>query len=100
MDDIDSLAPYGVGNQKPTFLFKNLEVIELRHFGKEKNHLEMRLKRSDGEIKAYGYFMGAHSFEKKVGLIEIGKTISLIGQLEREVFGPRKNIKVRIVDVI
>lgn len=100
MDDIDSLAPYGVGNQKPTFLFKDLEVVEVRHFGKEKNHLELTLKKADGEIKAYGYFMGAHSFEKNVGVIEVGKVISLVGQLERELYGSRKNIKVRIVDIV
>lgn len=100
MDDIDSLAPYGIGNQKPTFLFKDLEVVEVRHFGKEKNHLEMTLKRADGQIKAYGYFMGAHTFEKNIGLIEVGKIVSVVGQLEREIFGSRKNIKVRIVDVI
>lgn len=100
MDDIDSLAPYGVGNQKPTFLFRDLEVVEVRHFGKEKNHLELTLKKMDGEIKAYGYFMGAHSFEKNVGVIEVGKIISIVGQLERDVFGSRKNIKVRIVDVV
>ncbi len=100
MDDIDRLAPYGVGNQKPTFLFKDLEIIEVRHFGKENNHLELRLKRLDGEIKSYGYFMGAHSFEKNVGVLEVGKKISIVGQLERDLYGSRKNIKVRIVDVV
>ncbi len=100
MDDIDSLAPYGIGNQKPTFLFKDLEIIEVRHFGKEQNHLEMKLKKSDGEIKAYGYFMGSHSFEKNIGLLEVGKRISVVGQLERDLYGSRKNIKVRIVDII
>lgn len=100
MDDIDSLAPYGVSNQKPTFLFKDLEITEVRHFGKENNHLELKLKRLDGEIKAYGYFMGAHSFEKSVGAIEVGKTVSIVGQLERDLYGSRKNIKVRIVDVV
>ena len=100
MDDIDRLAPYGVGNQKPTFLFKDLEIIELRHFGKENNHLELKLKRLDGEIKSFGYFIGAHSFEKNVGVLEVGKIISVVGQLERDLYGSRKNIKVRIVDVI
>lgn len=100
MDDIDMLAPYGVGNQKATFLFKDLEVLELRHFGKEKNHLEIKVKKGDGEIKAYGYFMGAHSFEKNVGIIEVGTTVSIVGQLERELYGSRKNIRVRIVDVV
>ena len=100
MDDIDRLAPYGVGNQKPTFLFKDLEIIEVRHFGKDNNHLELKLKRLDGEIKSFGYFMGAHSFEKNVGVLEVGKVISVVGQLERDLYGSRKNIKVRIVDVI
>lgn len=100
MDDIDILAPYGVGNQKATFLFKDLEVVELRHFGKEKNHLEIKVKKTDGEIKAYGYFMGAHSFEKNVGVIEVGAIISIVGQLERELYGSRKSVRVRIIDVI
>lgn len=100
MDDIDTLAPYGMSNQKPTFIFRDLEVVEIRQFGKEQNHLELRLKKSDGEVKAYGYFIGAHSFEKNVGVIEIGKVISVVGQLERDMFGSRKNIKIRIVDVV
>lgn len=100
MDDIDTLAPYGVGNQKPTFIFRDLEVVEVRHFGKEQNHLELRLKKVDGEVKAYGYFIGVHSFEKNVGVIEVGKYVSVIGQLERDMFGSRKNIKIRIVDIL
>lgn len=100
MDTVDSLAPYGIGNQKPTFLLRDLEIMEVRHFGKEKNHLELTLKRADGEFKAYGYFIGTHSFEKNVGPLEVGKVISVVGQLERELFGSRKNIKVRIVDVV
>jgi hypothetical protein len=44
--------------------------------------------------------MGAHSFEKNVGVLEVGKIISVVGQLERDLYGSRKNIKVRIVDVI
>lgn len=100
MDEIDALAPYGVGNQKPTFLFKDLEVVELRHFGKDNNHLEMKLKKNEVEIKVFGYFMGAHSFEKNVGMIQVGKTLSVVGQLERDLYGSRKNIKVRIVDIV
>lgn len=100
MDEIDTLAPYGVGNQKPTFLFRDIEILEVRHFGKEQNHLEIKLKKGEGEIKAYGYFMGAHSFEKNVGTLEQGKVVGIVGQLERDLFGSRKNIKVRVIDVI
>lgn len=100
VDEIDSLAPYGVGYQKPTFLFSNMEVVSLRHFGKEQSHLEIEANLSGVRIKAYGYFMGAHSFEKNVGVLEVGKIISMVGHLERELYGSRRNVRLRIVDLI
>ncbi len=100
VDEIDVLAPYGVGYQKPTFLFSNVEILSLRHFGKENNHLELEVNAQGTQIKVYGYFMGAHSFEKKVGLLEIGKIISVVGNIERELYGSRRSVRVRIVDVI
>lgn len=100
MDEIDTLAPFGVANQKPAFLFTDVEIVEIRHFGKELNHLEMRVKKGETIVKIFGYFMGAHSFIKSVGTLEIGKIITVVGHLEREMYKNRRNIQVRIVDVI
>jgi len=100
IDEIDTLAPYGVGYQKPTFLFSNVEIRSLRHFGKENNHLEIEVSAQGTPIKVYGYFMGAHSFEKKVGVLEVGKIISIVGNLERELYGSRRSVRVRIIDII
>lgn len=100
VDEIDTLAPYGIGYQKPTFLFSNVEISSLRHFGKENNHLEIEVSAQGTPIKVYGYFMGAHSYEKKVGVLEVGKIISIVGNLERELYGSRRSVRVRIVDIL
>ena len=46
--EIESLAPYGQGFERPVFARKQLAVSGLRVFGKQKNVLRMRLQDSDG----------------------------------------------------
>ncbi len=41
---IEKLAPFGVANPKPKFLFKNIPIFSLKEFGKDKNHLELIFK--------------------------------------------------------
>ena len=48
--EIESLAPYGQGFERPVFARKQLAVSGLRVFGKQKNVLRMRLQDSDGCI--------------------------------------------------
>ena len=43
---IEQLAPYGIGNPKPLFLFNDIEVYRVSHFGKEKNHLKFEFKKA------------------------------------------------------
>lgn len=46
--EIESLAPYGQGFERPVFARKQLAVSGLKVFGKQKNVLRMRLRDSDG----------------------------------------------------
>lgn len=95
---LEVLAPFGIGNEKPTFLFSNVEIISLRYFGKDKNHLELIVSDVHGvQEVAFGYFMSVDSFEKKIGKIEVGMRVNIIGQCERSLFGIKK-IKIRIID--
>lgn len=98
---IEPLAPFGTGNQKPTFLFQDVVLHEIKRFGKEKNHLELQLKKINGDIvKAIGFFMTEKSFEETVGVLEKGKTIQLVAQFEKSIFGGKTELRLRIVDCI
>lgn len=94
---IEKMAPFGVENEKPIFLFKNLLVNEVKHFGKEKNHLQLGFLNSEGkQINGIAFFKTADDFNKEV--IE-GKEINLIANLEKSTFRNFPELRLRIVDI-
>ncbi len=95
---IEKLAPFGVANPKPTFLLKNIEVYSFREFGKDKNHLEITFKNSQGySIKAIAFFKTNNSFDN---ILAPGKRISLIVNFEKNTFAGRTELRLKIVDII
>ncbi len=93
---IEKLAPYGMGNPKPTFLLKNIKIESIKEFGKEKNHLELSfLNSNDRTIKAIAFFKTRETFSLK-----IGDYINLIATFEKNTFGGKNELRLRIVDII
>ncbi|TSC83496.1 MAG: single-stranded-DNA-specific exonuclease [Parcubacteria group bacterium Gr01-1014_17] len=96
-NDIAKLAPFGVGNPKPLFLFEQFVVSAIELFGKEKQHLKLVFKKSDGEkISAVKFFSKPDDF----GGIAQGQNINLLAHLEKSTFGNRPELRLRIVDVV
>jgi single-stranded-DNA-specific exonuclease len=94
---LEKLAPFGVGNPKPLFLFEGVIIENVKMFGKEVNHLEVTFKNSHGKsIKAIGFFMSAvfGSFE-----IKAGDKINLLANFERSTFRGFTELRLRIVDL-
>lgn len=97
-DVIERLAPYGVGNPKPTFLFKELPIYAVKEFGKEKNHLELSFINSKGKIiKGIAFFKNIESYTSK---LSEGERINLIATFEKSTFGGRTELRLRIVDIL
>jgi single-stranded-DNA-specific exonuclease len=95
---IKKLAPFGAGNQKPTFLFKGLKIFAIKEFGKEKNHLELAFKNSrGGQVKAISFFKTRNSFNP---ILEEGNSINLVGTFENNNFAGRDELRLRIVDIL
>ncbi len=95
---IEQLAPFGVANPKPTFMFKNIAVATVKEFGKEKNHLELSFLTSRGRpVKAISFFKTRESFGK---LIAAGEKIDLIATFEKSFFAGRTELRLRIVDIL
>lgn len=94
---IEKLAPYGIGNPKPKFLFKELQIFAIKEFGKEKNHLELIFKNSKGHpIKAISFFKTRESFSHT---LSVGEKINLIATFEKSTFGGRVELRLRIIDI-
>lgn len=56
IEQIDNLAPFGKGNEKPLFAQKDLNVRSLKILGKEQNVAKLELEDSTGVIQQAVYF--------------------------------------------
>lgn len=94
---IEKLAPYGMGNPKPTFMFTDLPITSVKEFGKEKNHLELMFTNSRGRpVKAIAFFKTSLSYNRS---ITAGEKIQLTATFEKSTFAGRTELRLRIVDI-
>lgn len=56
IEEIDSLAPFGKGNEKPVFAQQDLNVLSAKILGKDRNVVKMVLESSDGYACEAIYF--------------------------------------------
>jgi single-stranded-DNA-specific exonuclease len=102
MDDINEvtfkavspLAPFGVGNPKPIFSFKNVTPLATKRFGKKSEHLEIIYPTSNGgKIKAIQFFVSEETEKKAQG------AHTLLANIEKSFFGFKVELRLRIVDI-
>lgn len=55
--EINMLAPFGIKNPKPRFLFKNIPY-DVRQIGQDKNHLKLKFQGNNGTFEGIGFGMG------------------------------------------
>ena len=92
--DLQKLAPFGVGNTKPLFIFPNVSVGPVRAFGKTQNHLGLSLSRGAARAEGIAFFSTPDSFNKKV---EQGDRADVVGHIESDWRGQPR---IRVVDVL
>jgi single-stranded-DNA-specific exonuclease len=95
---LERVGPYGTGNPKPLFMFRNITLSDVKAFGKEKNHLEVIFSKSNGRpVSAIGFFMTPSQFARKLAKDEV---INLVATMEKSMFRGRPELRLRIVDII
>ncbi len=93
LQKVRALAPFGVGNLQPVFLFENVTITSTKMFGKNKEHLECNIEDGAGKATAFNFFTDEDMKEMFV----VGATISFIGTLEA---GWRGGVRVRIQELV
>jgi single-stranded DNA-specific DHH superfamily exonuclease len=102
LSKVDRLAPFGMGNPKPTFLL-TASIQNIAWFGKSSEHLRLRL--SSGELSFSDDTIEAISFYAKRQLgnqcleLAVGAQSSLLVTLERDFFTRGQPIRLRLVAV-
>ncbi|KND48725.1 MAG: single-stranded-DNA-specific exonuclease RecJ [Parcubacteria bacterium C7867-003] len=94
---VEKFAPFGLDNPKPLFLFDDVQIQTVKLFGKEKNHLELKFKNSNGkDVTAMAFFKTDVSFDAP---LKAGDKINLVATLEKSEFRNFPELRLRIVDI-
>jgi single-stranded-DNA-specific exonuclease len=96
--DLERLAPYGTGNQKPLFIFRDALISAVKSFGKEGNHTEILFSDSSGrKLSGIQFFVTPESFGGKA---VAGKKVDFVGHMEKSTFKNYPELRIRIVDIL
>lgn len=96
---LEKLAPFGIGNEKPLFLIENVEIFNVRIFGKTKNHLGLDFRNSKGQnISAIQFF--ADNIENGETKFQRGDKINVLVNLEKSTFRNVNELRLRIVSFV
>lgn len=98
--ELEKLAPFGLANEKPTFLFSNVKIENIKKFGKNGSGEHLEITFSDAtraRPKAVAFFSGLESFA--VPLAE-GVGVNLLATFDLSRFRGREELRLRIVDIM
>lgn len=99
---LEKLAPFGMGNPKPTFLFRDAVLSEVGWFGKSGEHLRVRLisqsETSTRSIEAITFY-AKRELGKVCETLETGSTKTILATLERDQFSRGQPIRLRLVSI-
>lgn len=94
-EKISRLAPFGVGNEKPTFIIRDVLPEKITRFGKAKEHLSINFRDGSASAKAISFFTSPDKFGD---LLKEGIKTNLVANLEKSYFNGSSEIRLRIVD--
>ncbi|WP_309120405.1 single-stranded-DNA-specific exonuclease RecJ [Paenibacillus sp.] len=94
IQELEKLAPYGMGHPAPKFSISQAIVGEATVIGKDKRHAKFRLEGSGNKIEAVGFGIG-----ETVRRVALGSRLSLVGELSVNEWNGRKTPQIIVKDV-
>jgi single-stranded-DNA-specific exonuclease len=95
-NEIEKFSPFGVGNPKPLFYLTQAELVNVKIFGKEKNHLELTLSDGKKKVPAIAFFSAPEDWPN----LSVGTKINVVATLEKSNFRGVSEIRLRLVDIL
>ena len=101
--NVERLAPFGMSNQKPVFLLRDVVVREISRFGKGEEHLKLKINAHEandkrGSIDAVTFFVkGAPA--RIASTLARGSRINMLAHIERDTFRRGNPVRLRLIDI-
>jgi single-stranded-DNA-specific exonuclease len=90
---LSQMEPFGVGNEKPLFLIKNVRLADLKRVGKESNHLHFWTDTGAGKFSSISFKNG-----DILTKLQQHQSLDLAFYLEKNVWNGRESIQFQVID--
>jgi len=90
---LGQLQPFGIGNQEPLFLMRNVRAQGLKKVGKDESHLHFFAKTPHGSFPVIAFKFGSHA-----DFFQQTQSMDLACHLEKNEWNGRTSIKLRVID--
>ncbi|MAQ77261.1 single-stranded-DNA-specific exonuclease RecJ [Candidatus Campbellbacteria bacterium] len=95
--DLRKLAPFGIGNEEPIFIIKDVQLEHVGTFGKEGDHTEVVFSNTKNEpIRGICFFKQPNEFTITP---KTGDTVSLVGTIEFSTFMGKNELRIKVIDI-
>ncbi len=95
--ELFQLAPFGVGNEKPLFVFRPEAPSAVVSFGKQQEHTRLTFVTPKGAIEAIAFFTTPDQFRVTP---TVGVANTVLGYLEVSYWRGRREVRVRLVEIL
>ncbi len=92
---LNNFSPFGMANPEPVFLFKDVEILNIRTVGRENQHLKMTFKIDSRIFEGIGF-----SLAQKHADLKLNQRVSLIFTISENNYNGRTEIQVKIKEII
>ncbi|MDP2650281.1 MAG: single-stranded-DNA-specific exonuclease RecJ, partial [bacterium] len=92
-----AFAPFGEGNSKPVFRFRDILPSQITSFGKAHEHTKLLFDTNIGTVEAVAFYKTPGNFSP---VPESGRPLTLIAHVEESFFMNRLQTRLRIVDIV
>lgn len=97
---VEHLSPFGQQNPKPVFLLRDVVVQQISHFGKNEEHVKLKIDTDTGKrsIDAVTFFTKGAIARVTETLLK-GAHVSILVHLERDTFAYGNPVRLRLLDI-
>lgn len=89
---LQKFAPFGQGNTEPTFVIKDLILLDWRPVGKSGDHAKLNFKVGDHLLEAIGFGLAKQLQSKRL----IGQTVDVLAQLSENEWRGRRTLQLSV----
>jgi single-stranded-DNA-specific exonuclease len=97
IQQLTKLSPFGMGNPKPIFAFRNVTPQAVELFGKTKEHTKLIFQIEQRKVEAIAFFQIPEQFTKTPA---VDSSCTMIGHVEQSFFMGRMQLRIRIIDIV